>query len=176
VLGTLATSAIVAQTDETINGCYVKKGDRKGDLRIVNDPGTCKSTERAISWNKAGPAGPPGPQGEQGPPGPAVTFDIVNNGGLAWLIGSPSDYNSGSNANPNLVLYRGFTYQFKVNAPGHPFRIATSDSGPAYNVGVTNNDVQNGTLTFKVPMDAPDTLSYYCLVHFASMKGTIEIR
>lgn len=104
-----------------------------------------------------------------------ISFDVVNNGTFtAWLIDDPSDYNSGSNANPNLVLMRGMTYRFNVNTFGHPFRIATFNGGPAYNVGVTNNDVQGGTLTFKVPMDAPNTLHYYCLFH-PGMNGVISI-
>ena len=103
-----------------------------------------------------------------------ITFNVVNNGTSSWLIGNPSDYNSGSNANPNLVLMRGMTYRFNVNVFGHPFRIASSSGGPAYNVGVTNNDVQGGTLTFKVPMDAPSTLHYYCLAH-PNMNGVISI-
>jgi hypothetical protein len=103
-----------------------------------------------------------------------ITFDVVNSGSTAWLIGDPSEYNSGNNANPSLFLMRGMTYRFNVNVSGHPFRLASSNSGPAYNVGVTNNDVQNGTLTFKVPMDAPDTLHYYCLAH-PGMNGVISI-
>ena len=66
------------------------------------------------------------------------------------------------------------TYRFHVNVNGHPFRIASSSSGPAFNVGVTNNDVMNGRLTFKVPMDAPSQLYYYCLAH-PNMNGVINI-
>lgn len=44
-----------------------------GTLRIVSQPGACRSTETLLQWNTAGPegpAGPPGPQGPQGPAGP----------------------------------------------------------------------------------------------------------
>ena len=60
------TAGVLAQSDQTINGCVAKK---QGDLRIVNDPNRCKNTEKAISWNKAGPTGPEGKPGEQEEPG-----------------------------------------------------------------------------------------------------------
>ena len=68
------------------------------------------------------------------------------------------------------------TYQFNVTVVGHPFRISGSSFGPAFTTGVTNNDVQGGTLTFKVPMDAPATMYYYCLFHPATMNGIINIQ
>jgi hypothetical protein len=114
-------------------------------------------------------------------PAPAVSrpvvriFAVVNNGGSTWVIDQPTDYASGVHLNPGLVLYRGLTYQFSVNAPGHPFRISTSVGGVGYPVGVTNNDMMEGILTFTVPMDAPNTLFYYCTVH-APMQGVLTIR
>jgi hypothetical protein len=118
--------------------------------------------------------------------------------------------------NPTITLYRGQTYNFKINTPGQPFSIRKSyDSGSllfvpgrsylagslvvydnklwrairdispldgssisiesqdwqyiepanlgdalAYDTGVNNNGTQNGTVTFTVPFDAPDTLYY----------------
>lgn len=123
----------------------------------------------------------------------------------------------GKTNNPSIVLYRGQTYNFKVNAPYEGFvirtnydtgsllfdpslpyaagelvvydeklwkakvavsprdgssitldsedwefveTITTSISSLDYNKGVTNNGVENGTLTFEVPYDAPDILYY----------------
>ncbi|MES2592241.1 MAG: collagen-like protein [Bacteroidota bacterium] len=107
----------------------------------------------------------------------AVQFNLVNSGSSAWLIDNAIDYNSGSNLNPSLKLYRGFTYKFNVTVGGHPFRISSSNVHPGvqYNVGVTNQDVQNGVLTFKVPHDAPATLYYLCVPH-TGMIGTINIQ
>jgi hypothetical protein len=131
-----------------------------------------------------GDSGSQGIQGVSGNPGPtgptgnsSVTFSVANSGTSAYLIGSTSDYNSGSNANPALTLYRGFTYVFNCSgALGHPFRIASTSifPGTPYNTGVTNQDTNGGTLTFKVPMDAPNILYYHCTVHSA-MTGTINI-
>ena len=114
-------------------------------------------------------------------PAPVVTkpvvriFSVLNNAFTSWAIDNVSDYNAAPfNQNPTIVLYRGLTYQFSINSPGHPFRIATVSAGPQYNVGVSANDVQTGVITFTVPMDAPSTLHYYCTVH-APMNGNIVI-
>ena len=110
-------------------------------------------------------------------PRPVIrVFSVVNNGMSDWAIDSPSDYNSGSNLDPTLVLQRGFTYQFSINATGHPFFISNVAMSGSYNVGVTGNGTQNGTITFTVPMDAPSQLFYYCSAHPASMNGTITIQ
>jgi hypothetical protein len=83
----------------------------------------------------------------------------------------------GSN-NPTLMLNRGSTYIFNVNATGHPFFIKTVDNstgtGSQWTLGVTNPGVQVGTLTFVVPMSAPDQLFYHCSIHSA-MGGHLTI-
>ena len=107
---------------------------------------------------------------------------------ITWTLtapNAPNDYTfSGdgfptSQTDPTLYLIRGQTYKFVNNTGGHPFRIqstgATVGGGTQYNSGVTNQDAGNGvTLTFVVPMDAPDTLYYQCIAHPA-MFGTINI-
>jgi hypothetical protein len=109
-------------------------------------------------------------------PKPVVhVFTVVNVGTNDWAIDAAADYNSGTNADPTLVLYRGFTYQFNITASNHPFRIAIANGGAQYNVGVSGNDVENGTITWTVPMDAPNNLFYYCTNH-AAMNGSFIIR
>lgn len=95
----------------------------------------------------------------------AVQFNVVNSGASAYLFDNPSDYVSGANSNPTITLYRGFTYKFNISASGHPFRIASTQGGSAFNVGVSSNDISNGTITFKVPQNAPSQLFYYCIFH-----------
>jgi hypothetical protein len=76
-----------------------------------------------------------------------------------------------------LTLYEGQTYTFNIAATGHPFWIKTTPvtgTGNAYNDGVTNNGVANGTITFTVPYDAPSTLYYICQIH-GVMQGVINI-
>ena len=75
-------------------------------------------------------------------------------------------------ANPVLSFKRGSTYVLNINTTSlHPFWIQTSDNGGSYdsaNVyssGITNNGIYDGTITFVVPMDAPDTLYYRCSNH-----------
>jgi hypothetical protein len=102
-------------------------------------------------------------------------FSVVPNGAFsAWLIDNPADYASGSNADPTLVLHRGFTYHFNINASGHPFFISSTPGSGAYATGITNNGTSSGTIIFTVPMDAPSTLYYYCSVH-AAMNGVITV-
>jgi hypothetical protein len=99
----------------------------------------------------------------------AADFNVTSNGAAAYTINGAD--------NPTLNLLRGHTYSFAVNTPGHPFYIKTAQvtgTGSAYNVDVTNNGVQTGTLVFTVPSGAPSTLFYQCSVHSA-MTGTLAI-
>ena len=104
-----------------------------------------------------------------------TTINITNSGSGAYLINDVS--------NGDISLVRGNTYNLVINATGHPFWIRTiqgaySDNGYgnnyAYTSGITNNGTQNGTITFVVPNDAPNTLYYVCQNH-SSMQGRILI-
>ncbi len=143
-------------------------------------PGPTGATGATGPTGASGLGGVTGPAGATGATGAtgiyAATFNVTNSGTSAWLIGSAADYVSGSNANPGLVLMRGLTYVFNVQVSGHPFRISSTNTWPgtAFNTGVTNQDAQGSQLIFKVPMDAPATLYYFCTAH-SSMTGTITI-
>ena len=102
-----------------------------------------------------------------------------------WVLGAngSSDYTftgpgfTASTADPDIYLIRGQQYKFTNNLGAHPFRIQTTvngSTGTQYNNGVTNNDVSSGTLTFNVPMEAPEVLYYQCTSH-AAMGGPIYI-
>ena len=102
-------------------------------------------------------------------PPQTITYTVTNSGSGAYLIDGV--------ANAPLEFKRGWTYVFNVNASGHPFwinSVSGTGTGNAYNDGVTNNGTQNGTITFVVPDDAPDSLFYNCQFH-ASMQGTISV-
>ena len=76
---------------------------------------------------------------------------------------------------PVLYLARGQKYAFDNQSGGtHPFEIRVSDSGTAYNHGVTNNGASTGTIVFEVPFNAPSTLFYQCTAH-SGMGNTIRI-
>jgi hypothetical protein len=54
-----------------INGCYrTSLDDQRGQLRVVDDPASCRSNEVAIHWNQKGTQGIQGIQGETGATGP----------------------------------------------------------------------------------------------------------
>ena len=99
----------------------------------------------------------------------AADFTVVNSGSTAYVINAVN--------NPQLTLERGRTYTFAVTASGHPFWIKTAPvtgTGSAFDTGVTNNGTQSGTLTFVVPVAAPNTLFYNCQFH-GSMSNQIHI-
>ena len=80
-------------------------------------------------------------------------------------------------ADPVFFLARGRVYEFVNPMGAHPFRIqstANGSTGTQYDDGVTNNNVESGTLRFEVPFNAPNTLYYQCTSH-AGMGGTITI-
>ena len=106
--------------------------------------------------------------------GSTVAYEVTNSGATAYIFNGEGE---SSGSNPDFTLKRGMTYEFEMNTPGHPFYIKTAQStggGDSYSDGVTNNGAESGTITFTVPMDAPDTLYYICEFH-SSMTGTFNI-
>lgn len=103
-----------------------------------------------------------------------INYDVTNNGTTSYVFNG----NGLSDAdNPDLTLERGETYSFTVNASGHPFFIKSvqgNTNANSFNTGVSNNGTETETVTFTVPMDAPDTLYYNCQFH-SSMTGTLNI-
>jgi len=102
---------------------------------------------------------------------PDKVFEVTNNGASSYVF----DFTTVEN--PELELVRGKTYQFNINAPGHPFYIKSIEStgtNNAYNDGVTNNGAIEGAILFTVPADAPDILFYNCEFH-GSMTSRIRI-
>ncbi|GAA5020704.1 hypothetical protein GCM10011506_04250 [Marivirga lumbricoides] len=105
---------------------------------------------------------------------PATRYEVANNSTTAYLFTGNGLTDS---SNPGITLTRGETYTFTINASAHPFYIKTvqgSGTGNAFNDGVTNNGAESGTITFTVPLDAPDTLFYNCQFH-GGMTGTFTI-
>lgn len=109
---------------------------------------------------------------------PSVTYTVGSTTG-AYVF-------SGTNIGNNVEIgpfYRGGTYTVNINAVGHPFYF-TTDNGTNFSAGtyfgewtsgVTGSRTDNGTITFTVPSNAPDTLYYQCGNHSA-MRGTIRVR
>lgn len=105
---------------------------------------------------------------------PDVTYTVTNQGLNNYVFNGGGLVDA---IDPAITLYRGATYTFTLNATGHPFWIkhtSSTGTGNAYTNGVTNNGVDVGTITFVVPLDAPNTLYYNCQFH-AGMAGTFTI-
>jgi plastocyanin len=98
------------------------------------------------------------------------SFTVTNSGAGAYVVSGVQ--------NPTFNLVKGNTYTFVINASGHPFWIQTVSggysSGNIYSTGTTNLGTDNGTITWTVPTNAPDTLYYACQFH-SSMQGTINL-
>ena len=105
---------------------------------------------------------------------PGEGFSIRTNYDTGSLIFKPNyGYSAGSLAVSDSKLYRA---RRDINPlDGSSITIDSEDweyvepaaSGAAleYNKGVTNNGIENGTVTFTVPYDAPDTLYYQGLIN-----------
>ena len=142
-------------------------------------PGEDGSSGPAGADGDTGPAGPTGPAGEDGSDGsmPVVMEMDVTVSSMKFYIDSLQQ--------AQVTLFRGFTYTFEQSASSnspHPLRISTTSDGThgggtEYTDGVTYTGSQgtNGLLTFTVPLDAPDTLYYYCQNH-ANMGDVIGIQ
>jgi hypothetical protein len=97
------------------------------------------------------------------------SITVTNSGSSNYVILGSND--------PTVDLTRGATYNFSINAPGHPFWIKTANStgsGDAQITGVSGNGTDSGIIQFVVPLDAPDTLYYNCEFH-AMMAGEFNI-
>lgn len=127
--------------------------------------------------------------------GQSLTYDTQGNGATAAWINQPSPtlwyiFSVGLNNNsyliegpgqaqtddPDLHLYRGFTYVFVNNAgPNHPLRIqsTTGLSGSEWTLGVSGD--KTARQYFTVPHSAPNTLYYQCTIHL-NMSGILYIK
>ena len=102
-------------------------------------------------------------------------WNITANGTSDYRFTGPGF--TGSENDPTIYLTRGEQYKFTNNLGAHPFQIQRqfqNTGGTAYNDGIVNNGVSNGTLTWNVRMDAPDILYYQCTSH-TNMSGKIYI-
>ena len=80
--------------------------------------------------------------------------------------------------NPTLIVYRGQTYTFEINTPRTPMSIRTARTLNAdfdYDVGVSAQGVEAGTITFEVDVNAPEIL-YYVADNDINISGLIQVR
>ena len=82
-------------------------------------------------------------------------------------------------SNPTITLYRGQTYNFDIDCVDMPFSIRTTntidDDTSLYNVGVSQQKVEQGIIVWTVGLESPDTL-YYANGNDIEASGLIIIK
>jgi len=127
-----------------------------------------ESIDRGVKWDSITQNWAPMPS--LGPPKPSPSeFNISCNN---WNDPEKSSHFLINNLiDPELVLFRGGTYKFKINfSPADTFYLTTDDGKNywrqnqyigIYTNGITERDFYGSThITFEVPKDAPDLLYY----------------
>jgi hypothetical protein len=91
ILGVVVTAASVGATSlanasggSTMKACANKSS---GAMRFLSK-GSCKSSERLLTWNQQGPSGPAGSSGPAGPSGPAGSSGPIGAAGPAGATGA----------------------------------------------------------------------------------------
>ena len=86
----------------------------------------------------------------------------------------------GQTVNATITLYRGITYRFDINTPGLPFTIKTARTldedflfAESPN-GVSDQNIEQGVITFVVDQNTPDTL-YYVAANDINAYGLIKV-
>ena len=86
----------------------------------------------------------------------------------------------GQTVNATITLYRGITYRFEINTPGLPFTIKTARTldedflfAESPN-GVSDQNIEQGVITFVVDQNTPDTL-YYVAANDINAYGLIQV-
>jgi len=101
-----------------------------------------------------------------------VSIAVQAPAGPDFVVTSPGffyEISGLSGQNPVLTLTRGRTYTFEINTSSiHPFEILNAPPG-----SVTNNNISNGILTFRVPA-AAQNYAYECSIHgFGNIIQTV---
>ena len=95
------SSAALRDSGAVYRGCVNKTN---GNLRVSD---SCRTDERAITWNQTGPQGVQGPQGEPGPQGPKGDTGPQGPAGvvsLQSLAGTPCTRHDGTSATVSVTV------------------------------------------------------------------------
>jgi Collagen triple helix repeat (20 copies) len=145
-LATLATGGIaLASNSHRVTMVHACVNRATGEIRIARH---CTRRERALTWNKQGPAGPagvPGPRGSTGPGGPA---------GPPGAAGAPGPTGSpGPSGPPGPTGSPG--------PSGPPGPAGAGNGGSSTTTATTPLSTTPATiLTFPVPSPGPDGTNY----------------
>jgi hypothetical protein len=102
------------------------------------------------------------------------TVNVEDEGGSKEYVFTPN----GLTRNPILKLFRGQTYNFVIKSQGEPFSFKTAKTAGTsdrYDWGdSTISAVEDGTITIKIPNNAPNVL-FYVSENDANVGGVIKI-
>ena len=78
-------------------------------------------------------------------------------------VGDPDEYEDGNNEDPVIYVVRGGTYRLKNDSDKNPLRIGKSPGDKTNPKGLEKNGItgDDGTVEWKVPLDAPGEYYYY---------------
>lgn len=78
-------------------------------------------------------------------------------------VGDPDEYEDGNNEDPVIYVVRGGTYRLKNDSEKNPLRIGKSPGDKTDPKGLEKNGItgDDGTVEWKVPLDAPGEYYYY---------------
>lgn len=105
-----------------------------------------------------------------------VRWEISAPNTNGYIFTGPGFSPSGA-LNPDIYVTRGQRYVFDKTIASHPFAIQSTKGlgGTAYNEGITGfMPLGQDEAVWVVPMDAPRTLYYQCVIH-STMNGTIYV-
>ena len=200
--GTNVTTSSDAEGNITINASVSGSSYTDSDVDTHLNTGTA-GTNEVLSWNgsdydwvaQSGGASAISDLSDVNTSGVAAGDMLFYNGSnwvptggpvTQWTIGASgsSDYTfsgpgfpSGTENDPDLVLYRGHTYRFNNTTGGsHPFLIKTTPgtgTGNQFTDGVSGSST--GVVIFEVPMTPSTTTLYYQCQFHAGMVGNITI-
>lgn len=118
----------------------------KTNKKVVNNEGD-------TTINNAQPSSPLEPQED-------FAFDV---GKDHVRVGDPDEYEDGNNEDPVIYVVRGGTYRLKNDSDKNPLRIGKSPGDKTNPKGLEKNGItgDDGTVEWKVPLDAPEEYYYY---------------
>ena len=118
----------------------------KTNKKVVNNEGD-------TTINNAQPSSPLEPQED-------FAFDV---GKDHVRVGDPDEYEDGNNEDPVIYVVRGGTYRLKNDSDKNPLRIGKSPGDKTNPKGLEKNGItgDDGTVEWKVPLDAPGEYYYY---------------
>ena len=130
-----------------------------GVIKVLSPAEASKMNKKVVknegdtTINNAQPSSPLEPQED-------FAFDV---GKDHVRVGDPDEYEDGNNEDPVIYVVRGGTYRLKNDSDKNPLRIGKSPGDKTNPKGLEKNGItgDDGTVEWKVPLDAPGEYYYY---------------